>query len=58
MKCRLLFSNCFEKPKVRWQKIKNITANLDIEPMLIHPGNMGYRNNKQQHDNTRIVGKI
>jgi hypothetical protein len=28
MKCRLLFSNRFEKPKVRWQKIKNITANV------------------------------
>jgi len=28
MKCRKLFSNRFEKPKVRWQKIKNITANV------------------------------
>ena len=28
MKCKLLFSNRFEKPKVRWQKIKNITANV------------------------------
>ena len=30
MKCKLLFSNRFEKPKVRWQKIKNITANSFI----------------------------
>ncbi len=51
MKCRLLFSNRFEKPKVRWQKIKNITANLGVEPITLHPTKRGYRNNKNKMKN-------
>ena len=39
MKCRLLFFNRFEKPKVRWQKIKNITANRLLTAMVIEMKN-------------------
>jgi hypothetical protein len=41
MKCRLLFFNRFEKPKVRWQKIKNITDNEIIKINFAkHPFNL------------------
>lgn len=47
----------FEKTDAGGQKIKNITANLKIEPMLIHPTKWGYRNNKNKNNEHRIKSR-